>query len=168
MTDGLCFRHYVVIGALAISLAVPMRLLAQGSPVSSPRFSFAITGEKSSVKTGAQVWVDAVITNNSDHDLLIYKAVSEGMDQGGWVYRVDVGNAKGVIPPETQYAKNIGAGGSGGYIPLHAGETVTHRVNVSKLYDLSQPGTYTIQLRRFDEETKTFVLSNKIRVTVTP
>lgn len=49
-----------------------------------------------------------------------------------------------------------------------AGKTMADRVNVSKLYDLNQPGKHTIQFERLDAEIKTFVKSNEITVTVTP
>jgi len=62
----------------------------------------------------------------------------------------------------------IGVGGSGGYLRLHPGKTLVHRVNVSKLYDLSRPGLYTIQFRRLDEESKTLVKSNSAKVRVKP
>jgi hypothetical protein len=39
---------------------------------------------------------------------------------------------------------------------------------ISEEYDFSQPGQYTIQLSRFDSETKTWVKSNIITVTVVP
>jgi hypothetical protein len=41
-------------------------------------------------------------------------------------------------------------------------------ISVSDLYDLSKPGQYTIQVRRWDDETKTWVKSNTLTVTVTP
>lgn len=51
---------------------------------------------------------------------------------------------------------------------MKPGETMTDRVNVSKVYDLTQPGRYTIQFQRLDPETKTFVKSNEITVTLRP
>ena len=48
------------------------------------------------------------------------------------------------------------------------GEERTQVVSVSDLYDLSKPGQYTIQVRRWDDDTKTWVKSNTITVTVTP
>jgi hypothetical protein len=47
-------------------------------------------------------------------------------------------------------------------------EERTQIIVVNDLYDLRQPGQYTIQVRRWDDETKTWVKSNTITVTVTP
>ena len=50
---------------------------------------------------------------------------------------------------------------------LTAGEGLRITFKVA-LYDMSRPGDYTIQVSHFDDETKTWVKSNKITVTVTP
>lgn len=45
---------------------------------------------------------------------------------------------------------------------------MTHRVNLTKMYELSKPGKYIVQFRRLDEASETFVKSNKITITVIP
>jgi hypothetical protein len=90
------------------------------------------------------------------------------MDQGGWIYKVAVQDQKGQEPPKTEFSRFCCPIASLFGTPLQAHKTLTDRVNVSKLYDLSRPGKYTIQFRRLDPDTKTFVLSNKITVEVTP
>jgi hypothetical protein len=145
-----------------------VRVFAQTSAQTqsaSPPFLLTISAINPSVKVGAVVWIKVAMKNKSQHDISVYVANAE--DQGGWVYTVDVRDDRGRTPVQTEYARSIGAMGSGGRVPLHAAETRTDLVNVSKLYDLNEPGRYTIQFQRFDEETKTFVSSNKITVTVT-
>ena len=51
---------------------------------------------------------------------------------------------------------------------LLPGESWRDLILMKNLYDLSQPGQYTIQVRRWDDETKTWVKSNTLTVTVTP
>ena len=138
-------------------------------------FSVTISPEELTVKAGSPVWVVATIENKSNHDVRVYRAISSDMDQGGWVYTVDVRDNKGVASPETRFYRivqdrdpDVTMKKSGGSTKLKPGETMTDRVNVSKLYDLNQPGKYTIQFQRLDPETKTFVKSNEITVTVTP
>ena len=156
---------------LVIAIAgMPERLSGQGqSETRSEKapFSLAISARTSSLKTGSAIWVDALLEDRSDHRILIYKAISEDMDQGGWVYQIVVHDEQGGTPQKTKYALGIGAGGGdGGYVPLYPGEKLTHSVNISKLYHLSRPGKYRIQFRRYDEETKTYVISNAAMVTV--
>ena len=98
-------------------------------------------------------------------------------------FRVDVRDSQGAVPPETELGQASGNRGDtrpqwldtsatgredvrgGSYKP---GEQSTEVVAVNDLYDLSKPGQYTIQVRRWDDETKTWVKSNTITVTVTP
>jgi hypothetical protein len=59
-------------------------------------------------------------------------------------------------------------GGSGGYLRLNPGKVLSQSINVSKLYEIRRAGTYLIQVQRLDPETKTFVKSNEIKVTIAP
>lgn len=138
-------------------------------------FSVTISPEEPTVKVGSPVWVVATVENKSDHGLPVYRAISNDMDQGGWVYTVDARDDKGVARPETKFYRfaqgrdpEVAKRTSGWATKLKPGETMADRVNVSKLYDLSQPGKYRIQFQRLDPETKTLVKSNEITVTVTP
>jgi hypothetical protein len=83
---------------------------------------------------------------------------------------VDVHDENGNKPTPTERANAIARRkeGEGGYVPLKPGETLMHKVNVSKLYDLSRPGKYRIRFRWQDIELKMHVTSNPITVTVTP
>lgn len=138
-------------------------------------FSVTISPEKPTVKVGSPVWLVATIENKSDHDLPVYRVISSDTDQGGWVYTVDVRDDKGVARPETKFYRfaqgrdpDVAKRTSVWATKVKPGETTADRVNVSKLYDLNQPGKYTIQFQRLDPQTKTFVKSNEITVTVTP
>ena len=57
---------------------------------------------------------------------------------------------------------------AGTLVSLKPSQDWRNTLRVSDLYDLSKPGQYTIQVRRWDDETKTWVKSNTITVTVTP
>jgi hypothetical protein len=145
-----------------------------------PLFSLTIAAEEPSVKAGSPVWVDATVENKSDRDISVYRENTP--DQGGWTYKVDVWDEKGAMAAETRFGRMIQGHipaeelarepyvivGSGGYMPLYPGKTLTDRVNLSKLYDLGRPGRYTVQFQEFHEQSKLFVKSNKITVTVTP
>lgn len=146
-------------------------------PLAKPPFTLIIRAEQPIVKIGLTVWVDVSKKNNSDQTLSVYRAASADLDQGGWVYKVEVLDASGRSTPETTFGKHVEGGGgsrgvstviaSGGYVPLAPGKTLNDRVNVSKLYDL-RAGKYTIRVREFDNYTRTFVSSNTITITVTP
>lgn len=52
-------------------------------------------------------------------------------------------------------------------LTIQPGETLTDVIIVNKLFDLSQPGKYSIQAQRADPDSKMVVKSNIITVTVT-
>jgi hypothetical protein len=159
---GSALAHWRI-AALAILLA-----LHSGSQTADAvPFSLSTNARSGSVRAGNPVWIDVKMENKSKHRIAVYRAISEDMDQGGWVYLVDVRDEDGKSPAQTEYARRIGHGGDGGYIPLNPGEVLTEGINVSKLYDLGRARTYLIQVQRFDDETKGFVKSNEIRVVAT-
>jgi hypothetical protein len=142
--------------------------------------SLTISAVADTVKAGFPVLVDAILANKSNQDISEYK--ENTVDQGGFVYQARVWDHRTLLLPETRFA--VQARGefppdtarhehyvilrSGAFVTLKPGKRMTDRVDVGKLCDLSQSGKYTIQLRRFDDESKSFVESNKITVTVTP
>lgn len=134
----------------------------KGNRLSAADAVLSIRAKESSVKSGAAIWVDVTLENKSDQDLLVFRVLtSVDDDQGGWLYNADVQNEKGQKPPRTKFKTGIGSGAS---IPLQPGKTITDRINICKLYDVSQPGKYSIQVYRPDGSLR----SNTITVTVTP
>ncbi len=57
---------------------------------------------------------------------------------------------------------------SGGPRSVKPRETLADVIQLDKLYDLSKPDKYAIQVERIDDDTKAIVKSNKLTVTVTP
>jgi hypothetical protein len=145
-------------------------------------YSITISTRQSTVKAGAEVKVGVTLTNTSDHQ--IYLARSMDRVSGEDHAQVEILSENGNPPPETKYRRFLRGEdhepGSHGQPPRpRIGSDISYRINtgktledvivVSKLYDLSKPGRYTIQVSRFDQTySKTWVKSNKITLTVTP
>jgi len=147
----------------------------------SARFSLSVSIPDAAVKVGAPIWVIVTKENTSDQNLSVYRAIAGDSDQGGWVYRVIAQDEKGRKAPKTKFGRHVQGPetadeaiepasmvGSGGYIPLAPHKSISDRINIGKLYDLTHAGKYTVQVQEFDEESKTYVKSNPITVTVTP
>ena len=163
--------------AVAILLAV-VSCCAVAIAESRDPFSLSIAAVNSEVPAGSPVMIDVTLENTSNHDISVYRDNSP--DQGGLVYKADVRDEDGKTAVETEFGRAVQGHdtleqvsrkpyvivGSGGDQNLAPGKEIKDRINVSKLYDLHQPGKYTIQLERFDLETKSFIKSNKITVTV--
>lgn len=144
-----------------------------------PAFSLTISTTNSTVTLGSPVMVKVTMKNESEHNISVY--TENTSDQGGFVYKADVWDEKGSTAPETKFGRSIQGHDtpeelrrepyiivtSGGEGSLAPGQTIIDQVNLNKLYDLSRPGKYTIRLRRFDLESNSFVLSNKVTVKVT-
>jgi len=143
-----------------------------------PVISLAISSMQDVIKAHAQVTVETVLTNISDHEISTFQG--SGSAQG---YDVVVRDAQGKPPRSAsdylaeQAKKDRDAGrpfraiirqGSAHTVQLKPGQNLKDRIEISAFYDLSQPGKYTIQVSRKDPESKTDVNSNMITVTLTP
>jgi hypothetical protein len=60
------------------------------------------------------------------------------------------------------------AGGSSILSPVAPGHSFTFDVDLKRLYEITQPGTYTLSVSRFDEFTKTTSLSNTLTMNIVP
>lgn len=152
---------------------------AQPAQAASSPFSLTLSAGQSRVQVGFPVIVKIVAKNITNHKILLWW--ENAYDQGGFVYRADVRDDKNNLSPDTKFGRRVKSRGvspnmapedlmvgSGGYLPMKPGESRTDLVNVRKLCDLTHPGKYTIQVSRFDDESKTWVKSNFIGLTVIP
>ena len=69
------------------------------------------------------------------------------------------------IAPEEGKCRALLVGDSHGHT-IAPGKTAKDTVHLVDWFDLSEPGTYTIQFERLDEATKLTVKSNAVTVTV--
>src|SRR5579863_4465544 len=124
--------------------------------------SLKLVPVKDSFAVGAPVRVRVVMTNQSNHNISIWRD-----NDGNAQYGIDVRDAQGKLAKDTKYG--IYHNGhvdlskldvrdmdthyldrSGGCVTLKAGESLRDPVNVSRPYALSEPGKYTIQVRERD------------------
>jgi hypothetical protein len=176
----------VLVKANTVSVTITPGSAAQStSPATaafnSPPFSLTITtptGE--TVKAGSPMGLLVVTTNTSGRNILLW-AERADREQAGSGYQIDVRRTNGT-PPDTDFGQRAKArtdvprdatsaqfvDQSGEKFVLKPGESWTDTILVNDLYDLRQPGDYTIQVERFDPATSTMVKSNTITVTVAP
>jgi methyl coenzyme M reductase subunit D len=92
------------------------------------------------------------------------------------VYTINVFEASGRETPKTDYygvhrgqppKKPMIVEGSSIQVTVQAGKIIKDYADLNELYDISQPGKYTIQVERTDPTTRSVVKSNSIVVTVT-
>jgi hypothetical protein len=161
-----------------VAAANVLQSRAQGG---SPAAPFSITIWPHRRKLSDSFGVGVVTKNISDHPIAIGTA-RNCKDLLGSVYKVDLVDANGNPPPGTELGISVGNGTQappsltlspsqayfGRLETLRPGEEWHDPACVDYLYTLRQPGEYTVQVRRWDPETRTWVRSNAITDTYAP
>jgi len=141
----------------------------QADTQANPPFAIVISAEEREVKYGARAMVKVELTNNSDHDLDMSTGINDftAVDPN---YVVDVRDSKGNSAPKRVYKHPEFATTSVRFGGVEPGKTYTSHELVGRLYDMSAPGDYVVQVSRrvSDNESDGFVKSNAITITVLP
>jgi len=164
--------------------------ITQASVANNPPFKLEITANldklhsnrwefenkaQTTVEAGSSIVVAVRKTNISDHEIDKGSCVSEATgDHCGGHY--DVRDSHGERVEPNKPAMSLIGDGRGGHLIgtkdnlLQSGESNISRDNVSQAFDLSKPGTYTIQLSQHVARgsESDVVRSNIITVTVLP
>jgi hypothetical protein len=137
----------------------------------NPPFTLFITPMKSVVKSGDKVRTQVGIKNSSDHRLRLRVTYSM-LDYGVTVWRSD-----GTLAPDTELGNRIKNENdqiprlrvTDAYVNPNGVYIEAGDLFVGRLYDMDQPGQYTIQLQRDipEELGGGIVKSNVVTVTVT-
>jgi hypothetical protein len=142
-------------------------ILAQ-KPATKPPFTLVLTSKEPKVSMGASAWVKIVWTNTSNTELNanLYRDPS-GLDYN---YILDFRDSDGHPVAKAPHDSRVGRTFSGEFGALKAGDSLADDINLSRLYDLSHPGNYTLQVsRRVPKELGDGVIkSNEITIVIAP
>jgi len=144
--------------------------------VAPPPFSLTLSSSEKVIKAGSEARLEIVLKNTSNHEFSITKSNAE--DRAESHYRIDVRDSKGRPVPDTEYAHtvwNLNSKPTTQFVfsevvhTLKPGESLTDVVVITKLYELSRPGKYTIRISReiSRELGKGTVKSSPFTITVT-
>ena len=131
-----------------------------------PVFSIAISTPQTVIQSDADLPVKVLVTNLSDH------AIHLDLDEGS--YWSDVRDEKGHLAPQTQYGHQLTGDQfafpapreSSFSVPINPGASVEAEINIAKLFDLNRPGVYAVRVDKSDRQSKAWIQSNVIGVTV--
>ena len=171
----MALRAFLALSILASSAGAGAQSTnAPAKPKKAP-FSIGISTPTATVRAGSEVIVNIVLTNTSNRELNI--DITKAQEPGEIDFALDVRDAKGNAAPHTTWGRRLQGDGSSLpppmessslEVPLKRGKSTRSRIIVNRLYDVSQPGKYTIQVGRSDPYTAAIALSNTLTVTVIP
>jgi hypothetical protein len=163
-----------------VLMALPVQQSAQSVPQSSSAsFSVTLKMSQTVVHLGSEIKIEAVLTNQSNHEK--WFGIDGGGLRGEFTYEIGTLDHEGHEPSKTQYFHAVRGEDSPSpdgktqlvltrrmtQRPVKPGDSLTEFISFNKLYDL-KPGTYTVQVERADDETKTVVKSNVVTITIEP
>jgi hypothetical protein len=157
----------ILLARLLTLIILPLCAVSRVHSTTAP-FTLTLEAEENAVKAGSEVKVDITLRNSSNRAMYISYGSSE-LD-----YAFEVRDSQNRIPPETEFArKSKGRAyvSSDTVFNLQPGESLPKALVVlTKFYDLSRPGKYTIQVSRAvpKEAGGGTIKSNPITITVTP
>jgi hypothetical protein len=132
-------------------------------------FSISISAETPVVKAGSDVYINVHLTNTTNHNLDDSGSIDNriGLDPNLLFAVRDTG---GKLVPKRVYKHPELTTGTPVNRTVRPGESISLEQCVSRLYDMSRPGEYVIQVsRRLSDNPKDGLLkSNTTTVTVTP
>jgi hypothetical protein len=134
--------------AKAATKAEHLYLLA-GTPHQKKPFTLTLQAPKQPLKAGQPLILHVKVTNILDH--AVHVPLSRGGLWGrpGQIYHVHALDEHGhpappYVPPPPPKGKKFIYGGSMPSFGVKPGQSLTDEVNISQVYDLSQPGKYKI------------------------
>jgi len=147
---------------------------AESASLSKPAFSITIA-PSSPLDLSAPIEISVTVKNVSNTDMsweaeygnTAYKAFDVSLTRGNhsvgttFFHRKIRGKQRADDPHET-------AGGSSVVSMVPPGKAFTETIDLRRLYDITEPGMYTVQVSRYDEASKMVVHSNTLTLKIVP
>jgi len=160
------------------SFIYAVALISVATPsMCGPRQSFSLTiaTPKEPLKAGAELRLLVTLTNTSARSIVFGRSPGP-IPEEGFRYEIDVRDALGRPAPPSVYVRELTGKITDNWSSnlsrtLEPGESFVDEVTVTRFYDLSQPGKYTISVARpiepWQNLGKGSVKSNAVTVAVT-
>jgi hypothetical protein len=150
-------------------------LFAMGSQSAAPTapgapFQLTIEPESASVTSGDKIVLRITLTNTSEKDLGFRQRARA--DEAEWDYSIEVRDEKGDAASQTNFGRNrlkMMTMFSARVKTVNPGQSLKEEVTLSKLFDLTIPGRYTVQVSRHaqDSDSGQLVKSSTATIIVT-
>lgn len=128
----------------------------------------SISAPKVSVQVGQPISIEVQLKNTSEHEIDVGK--TGGQDNAGIDYHVVLLGSGDHPVARTKYGAAVDTGkveGSVALLQLKPGQTLTQHFDLTKLFKLTDPGTYSVRAgRKLPERAGKMVWSNILTITV--
>lgn len=144
-------------------------LLGAQAP-SGQAISVSISTANTTVHLGQPIPIQIQLKNTSKSEVRFGKVLGHGHAELD--YQIALLDSAGHPVPQTKYG-NAAANRqvvifSQEFLPLAPAETTVHRTELTKLFNITKPGTYTVRVgRTWPPKSKNIVWSNSLTITVT-
>lgn len=144
--------------------------LSSLASASAQKMSVTISTSTATIRLGQPIRLNVQLKNGSGRELEVSRVVGEG--QAELDYHIDLSDATGRRVPRTDY----GAAANTGHIdivsqravPVQPHEALTQHTDLTKLFKITRPGTYKVQVgREWPPKTGKMQWSNTLTITVT-
>lgn len=158
--------RYKAFAYCLLSLSAVVSYAQTSHPAGSPKAAFSISAVvmRDVIMPPAETLLQITLTNLSDKDVYLGGPVN-GSPPLWTSFEIDVHDAHGNPVPETVAGREIRRWPSnvnGPVFPVKAGEKISLEVMLSRVFDVSHPGTYTVQVRLKDRSSGAMVQSNAV------
>lgn len=166
---------------------VDVSIAQSGSAQPVVPLAVSLTADKNVVKLGSDIVVKVAVTNLSQHPVVIPLPLQTQNGETG--YLLSLKDSAGQAVPETPYYRKFrcwakeapcaASDGSDGFTtnfaegPLPPGSSWRMEIHLTKLFVISEPGTYTLQAEWGDATGRAIpvgalIESNKLTITIQP
>jgi hypothetical protein len=150
-------------------------LTAQKTLNANPGYTITIASSAQPTRISAPVNVTITVTNISNKDLdwraekhnTAYRAFNFALTNRGREIETTVFHRKLTGKQRPEDPLDVGNGGS--FLgTLTQGRSVTYTVDLKQLYQITEPGAYTLDVNRVEDDNKTVVRSNTLTLNIVP
>jgi len=142
--DGVVHSNKITV--TAVGPLVPPGIAAAQKQLFKPPFTLVLSADKTTVGLGTEVWVRVKWTNTSGQELDASASILDATNvDPNFLFELLDENQRPVPKRAYKFPDTFGHAEFG---TLKPGESMTHDINLVRLFEIKQPGKYTVQVSR--------------------
>jgi len=157
-------------------LLIGLRCFGQTSPAPQPVFSISVAPPAGPIHLGLPINITVTVTNVSSEEIdwrsdrssdTVYRAFTVMLTKNGSEVETTVFDRKITGRHRTSDPREVQPGSSIS-LPHPPGKMFVMTIDLTRLYEITAPGVYTLVLSRYDDYSKTTVRSNTVNLNIVP